>query len=183
MPSIEEILADLEASETEEPAGQEDETPAGTSESSAIKAIRDSQKSWEKKARELGKELKAAHAQITEFTTTKRTETAYGVFDQLELPKAQADLFLKNHEGDVTADAIRQFVTDYGLKDLSAETGGTTEEKSEGFQPGGTGSGTAEPKVYSLDEAKTLAGSDPARLESLISSGRVSLDTLPGNRK
>lgn len=181
MPSIDEILADLDASEDNAEVAGEDAD--NSTDNSAIKAIRAAEKEAKKQARELGKALKEAQAEIATFRNAERESTVKGVFAELELPEKQAALFLKTHEGDVTADAIKQFVQDYGLKDLSAETGGTTEEKSEGFQPGGTGGAPADPKMYSLDEAKTLAATDGARLEQLIASGRVALDTLPGNKK
>lgn len=176
MDKIEEILAALDDSDDDKPdePTSEDTPPK---DNSAIKQIRAAVKEWEKRA-------KAAEAKVQEYETKEREATVKGVFKELELPEKQAALFLKTHEGDVTADAIKQFVVDYGLKDeVATETGGTTEEKSQGFQPGGTGGGIPEPKVYSLDEAKQLVGTDPGRLESLIAAGRVQLDVLPGNVK
>lgn len=173
MPSVEEILADLEASEEKEAEGEEKEEAPG-SENATIKQIRDAQKTWEKKARDLGKALKASEARVAEFEDTQRRTTAEGVFKEIGLSEKQAALYLKNHEGDVTSESIRQFVTDYDLADLSKETGGTTEEKSGGFQPGGTGnteSSTA--ALMPRKEWLQLVGTDPARAEKLLRDGRV----------
>lgn len=171
MPSIEEILADLEDDDSPkepESSGEEQQTP---SDNSTIRSIRQALKDAEKRA-------KAAEAKVLEFETEKRTNTVKGVFKELELPERQAELFLKTHDGEVTSDAIRQFVTDFGLKDLSGETGGTTEEKSQGFEPGGTGGSAPEPKFYSLDEVKQMPAD---QVEALAKAGRLKLDQLPGN--
>lgn len=177
MPSLDELLAGLEDAPESADDG-EDETPPAN-ESPTIKQIRDAQKSWEKKARELGKELKATNEKLQAYETEKRETTVKSVFAELDLPEKQANLFLKTHEGEITPDAIRQFVTDYGLKDLSEETGGTTEDKSQGFQPGGTG-GAAAPTGSKIPRAEwlQLVQSDPLRAQKLHSEGRVDMSDV-----
>lgn len=177
--TADEILAALAAGEE----APDEETPAGDgSENSAIKQIRESQKMWEKKAKELAKENKTLLDFKVQTEEKARRDTVSAVFTELELPEKQAELFLKTHDGEVTSDAIRQFVVDFGLKDLSEQGDKTTEEKSQGFTPGGTGGGNPPPaEVFDLNKAMELASSDPAKLEKMFSEGRLKLETLPGN--
>lgn len=171
MPDIEEILAAL-ADENDD--GQSEEQAVPPTQTSQMKDLRDWGKQWEKKAKELARLNRELEEFRSKALEKERLVTVSAVFKELELPEKQADLFLKAHEGEVTADAIRQFVTDYGLKDLSVETGGTTEQKSEGFEPGGGGqSSVPGPKVYSRAEWLALAKTSPDKARQLYESGRV----------
>ena len=182
MPGIEDILRDLDADETE--GSEEEVTPVD--DNVTIKAIRESQKQWEKKAKELARENKALVEFKKEVEDKTRLETVSSVFKELGLPDKQAELFLKTHEGEVTADNIKQFVQDYGLKDLSEETGGTTEDKSGGFTPGGVGGAAGGVKGVTREEWLKLVKTDVDRAQRLFAEGRVDLseieamDNFPG---
>ena len=173
MPTIEEILRELEASDVESGEAVEDKHDAGDNENATIRAIRESQKEWEKRAKELAKEVRTLRTQAETAAEESRKATALGVFKELELPEKQAELYLKTVEGDVTADSIRQFVTDFGLKDLSADTGGTTEDKSQGFEPGGTGGAPPKADLISTVELAQIMATDPARASQLVAEGKV----------
>jgi hypothetical protein len=187
MATVDEILASLEDSSGDASdggdAGTGGDTPEPTpTETATIKAVREWGKSWEKKAKEALKQVADLEAYKTSVVEAERKATVSTVFKELELPEAQAELFLKVNEGEVTADAIKQFVTDYGLKGGEDLSGGTTESKSGGFDAGGPND--ARPlgsKMYTADEALQLAQSDPEAYAAARKAGRVQLDKLPGN--
>lgn len=171
MDAVDEILAALNKADDEseeEPEVVEDKS----GDKAGNKVIREMRAAMKKQADEL-KELREFKTTTVETT---RTNTAKEVFKKLELPEEQAALFLKNHEGDVTADAIKQFVVDYKLPAKSEEIEGTrsSESKSEGFEAGGSNDATAQGRQKitrkALDE---LMYTDPVQAGKLVDAGLV----------
>lgn len=181
----EEILAALQRADDLEEAGAKDKPeadPADAPESNTMKAVREYGDSWKKRARDAEKRLAELEAAVAERTEKERRTTVETVFKGLELPDKQVDLFLKVHEGEVTDESIKQFVQDYGLKDLSGEGVTPSSEKEAGFQPGG-GTGSVGLKTYEGEEAVKLAFQDPEAFEAARKQGRIHLDKLPGNEE
>src|SRR5438874_2524726 len=121
MPTLDELL-DEESEETTE------ETAVSETENATIKAIRESQKKWEKAAKDATKLLRESEAKVTAFESAARESTAKAVFKEIGLSEKQAGLFLRVSEGEVTPESVRQFVQDYELADLSEEGVVSTEE-------------------------------------------------------
>lgn len=172
--SVEEILAAVqnETEETEEPESQE----AGD-DNSVIRGLRAKLKEKNSALKTLGIEVAELREFKTEAVTSVRKNTAKEVFKGLELPEETADLFLKVHEGEVTPDAIRQFVVDYKLpaKLEGAENAPTTAQLSEGFTPGGSSDAAAPgASTVSREEFDKLLYTDPSKAEKLWKEGRVS---------
>lgn len=173
--SVEEILAAVQSDndETPEPEGQE-----GADDNSVIRSLRAKVKEKNSALKTVTEEL----ARLKEFeqTTiqTARQTTAREVFKGLDLPAENADLFLKVHEGEVTPDAIKQFVVDYKLpaKLEGVEDAPTTAQMSEGFTPGGS-SDAAAPGASTItrEEFDKMLYTDPSKAEKLWKEGRVSL--------
>lgn len=172
MPTVEEILRDLEADDESTGDGA-DETPDAP-DTATIKAVRDWGKGWEKKAKAQEKELEKLRTFQTEVTERERTATVAGVFKELGLPERQAELFLKTNEGEVTADVVRQFVTDFGLVP-SGEGKGEEPEEKKGFEPGGISpQGTSpKPTLVTPQELLKILKEDPARADQLVAEGKV----------
>src|SRR6266496_1882573 len=131
MASVDEILAAINAPDDE--ADNETEVTDGADDNSTIKTLRSKLKEKQSALKALGVEVTELRDFKTTTVETGRTNTAKEVFKGLELPEETAALFLKVHEGDVTPEAIKQFVVDYKLpaKFEGSDTQQTTEQKSE----------------------------------------------------
>jgi len=171
--TVEEILRALEADD--EPAnGEETETPDAP-ENTTLKAVRDWGKGWEKKAKSFEKKVEDLEKFRTEVVERERKTVVTGVFKELGLPEKQADLFLKTNDGEVTADAVKQFVTDFGLVPGGEEEGQEKVEEKRGFEPGGVSpqGGTPKPVLVTTAELMELLKTDPAQASKLVEEGKV----------
>jgi hypothetical protein len=153
-----------------EEAEGDSETETSSTESENLAKVRDWGKGWEKKAKELAKEVAPLREFKANAESEQRVGTAKSVFKELELPDEQVDLFLKVHEGDVTPEAIKKFVVDFRLKDLGE--GAIREEKD--FEPGAGGDAPSS-KTYTREEFDALLYTDPARAERLFREGKVDM--------
>lgn len=175
--SVEEILAELEGSEDEPEDDGEGEDKSG--DNPTIRQIRESQKHWQKQARDLGKALKDANATIAEFESKTRVTTAEGVFEQLGLTKKQAALYLATKPEEVSADTIKAFVKEYELAEITEGGQEDSETESTGFEPGGLGgAGVASSTKVPRTEWLKLAETDPAKAEKMFLDGRVDLSEI-----
>jgi len=169
MPTAKELLDALEEDETEE--GESGEEVIIDSANTSIKAIRESQKKWEKQAKDLAKALKVEQERVLGYETKERVTALSTAFGEVELPDNLKAFVVKHYTGDATLDAVKQYLVDEGLSDVSG-TAGTTEEKSKGFEPGGVG-GASPGHTYSAKEAVDMAFDDPERYARLRASGAL----------
>ena len=168
MSTPEEILAKL----LEDEGSDDDSDDAGVDgvkETSAFKALRDSKNAWEKKAKDLARENKSLLEFKTSAETTSRATSLESAFTALELT---VDPSLYSGD-DVSVESVKQWAVDKKIKSFD-ETGGTTEDKSKGFSPGGAGDGAAPGvKLYTRDEWLNVVAKNPAEGRRLFETGRV----------
>lgn len=166
--SLEEIIAGLKE--------DEEETPDPGTESENFKKVRDYSKKLEKA-------LKRQQDQINELTEYKETATresrsaalAAG-FKDAGLSEAQVALYPA--EAEVSADAIKEFATKYGLT-AGSSTEGTTEKQPQaaGFKPEGQEGGTPSNVVARSDWLK-MVQNDPDAAQRLLNEGKVDLSDV-----
>lgn len=189
MPTAEEILASLTASADEEEQEEQEESP-GAGDNAAIKAVRKSQREWERKAKALAKEVEELSAFKAQVETGAKVTSAEGVLKELGLSEKaaakQSELFLKVHEGEVTPESVKQFALDYGLVDEEAD--GNTEQvvapPRKGFEPGGAGgtpvSGAKE--LMDRDTWESLYFRDKDAAMRVVNEGKLDLSGTPLER-
>jgi hypothetical protein len=156
--------------------------------SNPLRGARDFGKRMEKKVRDLEKQLDAANARIAGY---ERKEKQAGQISELAksgLNEKHAKLFLAiNPEvEDITPDAVKAFMDEYGLAVASEngqeqeETTTATTESDIGFTPAavpGTTSPRPSQKVYTRDEFLKLQERDPAQANIVLYEGRVQMET------
>ena len=168
MSTPEEVLAALLADEGNDDDG-DDAGADGARETSAFKALRDSKNQWEKKAKDLARENKALLEFKTSAETTSRAKSLEDAFKELELT---VDPSLYGGD-EVSVESIKQWAVDKKIKNFD-ETGGTTEDKSKGFSPGGAGDGAApNAKLYTREEWLNVVAKDAAEGKRLFEAGYV----------
>ena len=177
MPTIEELLAQFEVSDDDDP----DEDTTLPADSAPMKQLREWGKGLEKKLREVSKENRELAEFKAQKVTAQRQSEAEGFASSLELPTGVAKLYLERSEGnDISEDGMRQFAADYDLAPgLLKGVGGKTEEKSQGFEPGAGGAAAAPgPKVYSREEWLSIVAKDPDLGRKLFESGKVDMTEI-----
>ena len=138
--------------------------------------------------KQLEKELDELRKFKTDTTTEVRTRTATEAFKALKLSEKQADLFLRlNPEGEVTAEAVRAFATEYGFtpQEASSEEGEETKtDEGTAFKPVSTSEGTpAAGKMLNAIEWFELYQTNPGEAMALANRGKVKLQAeLPKER-
>lgn len=169
------LLASLENEETDE-----GETTDG-GENNAIKQVRDHAKKLEKQLKSAAKEL----GELREFKQTvvadQTKATVQKAFTDAGLNEKHASLFLKVHDGEVTADAVKNFVTEYGL--VPGEATDETEEPAEKstFAPTQAASdGAAQQGTGTISRPDWLkiVGTDPAKAQKLQAAGKVDMSDV-----
>lgn len=172
----------------------EDDTPDGA-DNQNFKQLR----SYARKQEQRAKELEAQVAVL-------REEVTKAVFERVGLSEKHATLFAKVHEGEVTADAVVQFATEYELprkeaapapaegeatpevtepvdgQILELQTGEVHEvPKPQGFAPvAASGQSPAGKIITDVAEAEQLLVSNPTEYIRLREAGRIQLPKLPG---
>lgn len=154
-------------------------------ENSVIRGLRDQIKEKNAQLKTLGEEVGTLREFKTTVESERKTATVTDVFKGLGMDedkaKAQSTLFLKVHEGDVTPEAVKQFLVDYKLVE-SIEGVQTSEQNAQGFTPANTGGSSSGSQIMSAEDANALKKSNPASYLQAVRDGRVPLLTeLPTN--
>ena len=187
----------FEFGDPDENEGNEDFDPKT---SDNLKDVRDwGKKGWQqaKAAEKSLKELEELRAFKATAEKAQKATSAEAIFEALNLPKAQAKLFVAVSD-EVSEEAVKKYATEFGLVPAAAAAEGTTEgspadqelvgitppTKKPGFQPvtGQGAEGFVDGATYTLDDIKKmLAGGDGARVEELAKKGKLGLEKLAGD--
>ena len=141
----------------------------------------------------LSKQVKDAEKASREAQDKARLYEARDVFREAGYNPKHADLFVKSHDGDITAEAVGGFAGEYGLAPATASTSeesspeqsetGKDEDPGKDLSPfnrAGSGAGeggaaTANDNLMTRDEWEDLNRRDPNAARAALQRGRVQI--------
>ena len=144
----------------------------------------------------LAKQLKEANSLAEKLAKENRTLAARDIFRDKGLDPKKASLFVGQHEGDVTEDAVVEFAKEFGFEapvDADEVVDGDSDEAGSsdptpapggaeladlsrgGSRAGDGGAGGAADKSMTRQEWQALAATDPAAAKAAVASGRVQI--------